>query len=102
MTTALIAGPGVAAARALALNRRGNPAVIGIGFQFESDREQLAGVPASSPDERDGQTVELISNQPVASRRQVSLRSAYSVETIHGAVSSCACVCRSEPTRCLT
>jgi ferredoxin len=73
MTTALIIGSGVAAAgAALALSHRENLeiAVIDIGLQLENDREQLIeAMASSSPEEWDGKTIELISKQPVASRK---------------------------------
>ena len=73
MTTALIIGSGAAAAgAALALSHRENLkiTVIDIGLQLETDREQLvAALASSSPDDWDEQTVELISKQPVASRK---------------------------------
>jgi ferredoxin len=73
MTTALIIGSGAAAAgAALALSHRESLGitVIDIGLQLESDREELIEGLASSPSgEWDERTVELISKQPVASRR---------------------------------
>jgi ferredoxin len=73
MTTALIIGSGAAAAgAALALSHRENLeiAVIDIGLQLENDREQLIeAMASSSPEEWDGKTIELISKQPVASRK---------------------------------
>ena len=73
MTTALIIGSGAAAAgAALALSHRENLkiTVIDIGLQLEADREQLvAALASSSPDDWDEHTVELISKQPVASRK---------------------------------
>jgi ferredoxin len=72
MTSALIIGSGAAAAgAALALSHRENLkiTVIDIGLQLETDREQLVeALVASSPDEWDEQTIELLSKQPVASR----------------------------------
>src|SRR6266487_5700724 len=72
MISALIIGSGAAAAgTALALSHRENLkiTVIDIGLQLETDREQLVeALVASSPDEWDEQTVELISKQAVASR----------------------------------
>jgi ferredoxin len=72
MTTALIIGSGAAAAgAALALSHRENLeiTVIDIGLQLESARQQLIdGLASSSPEEWDGQTIEVISKQPVAAR----------------------------------
>jgi len=72
MTTVLIIGSGAAAAgAALALSRRENLkiTVIDIGLRLESDREQLIeALATSSPDQWDEQALELISQQPVASR----------------------------------
>jgi ferredoxin len=72
MTTALIIGSGAAAAgAALALSRRENLkiAVIDIGLQLESDREQLIeALASSSPDEWDEKAIESISKQPATSR----------------------------------
>jgi hypothetical protein len=64
MATVLIIGSGAAVAgAALALSHRENLkiTVIGIGFQLESDRQQLVeALASSSPDEWDEQAVELI------------------------------------------
>src|ERR1700759_3392344 len=72
MTTVLIIGSGAAAAgAALALSHRENLkiAVIDIGLQLESDREQLIeALASSSPDEWDEKTIEFISRQPATSR----------------------------------
>jgi len=73
MTSALIIGSGAAAAgAALALSHRENLkiTVIDIGLQLEADREQLvAALASSSPGDWDEHTVELISKQPVTSRK---------------------------------
>jgi ferredoxin len=73
MTSALIIGSGAAAAgAALALGHRENLkiTVIDIGLQLEADREQLvAALASSSPEGWDEHTVELISKQPVNSRK---------------------------------
>src|SRR5215470_852951 len=72
MTTALIIGSGAAAAgAALALSHRENLEiiVIDIGLQLESSRKRLIeSLASSSPDEWDRQIIELISEQPAASR----------------------------------
>jgi ferredoxin len=75
MSTALIVGSGAAAAgAALALSGRENLqiAVIDIGLQLEGDRAELIdALAASSPDQWDAQTIELIAAPPVTAGKSL-------------------------------